>query len=144
LGPFKDYDKPFISSPKTDFPIDDHVEWYQNKKYYCIAKDHGDSLTKYGIALLLFESSNGYDWKLSDHPLVHQFSITFNDGETMEFDRLEMPKVYLENGKLKALFWQPSPREKKIHSPSYCLSNLTKYIFKQTQLIFSKGIKNKK
>lgn len=113
MGPFIDYDKPFISSPKTDFPIDDHVEWYQDHKYYCIAKDHGDSLTKYGVALLLFESTNGFDWKLSANPLVHEFAITFKDGDKMEFDRLEMPKVYLENGKVKALFLAAKPKGKE-------------------------------
>jgi hypothetical protein len=104
LGPFKDYNKPFITSPKTDFPIDDHVEWFQDGKYYCIAKDHGDKITEHGIALLLFESQNGLDWKLSDNSLVHKFNITFSDGEYYDFERFEMPKVYLDKGKVIALF----------------------------------------
>lgn len=112
LGPFVDYDKPFITSTKSDFPIDDHVEWYQNGKYYCIAKDHAvcsggsteNSLTEYGQALILFESENGLDWKLAKNALVHQFHLDFSDGTQMDFDRLEMPKVYLENGEIKALF----------------------------------------
>lgn len=113
LGPFKDYDKPFITSPKSDFPIDDHVEWFQNGKYYCIAKDHGDRITEHGIALLLFESPNGLDWTLSPNSLVHKFSITFKDGEHMEFDRFEMPKVYMENGKIVALFLAAKPKGKE-------------------------------
>lgn len=112
LGPFIDYDKPFITSTKSDFPIDDHVEWYQNGKYYCIAKDHSiaaggnkkTSLTKYGQALILFESDNGLDWHLAKHSLVHKFHLDFTDGTSMDFDRLEMPKVYMENGKVKAIF----------------------------------------
>ncbi len=113
LGPFKDYDKPFITSPKTDFPIDDHVEWYQDGKYYCIAKDHGDKITEHGIALLLFESDNGLDWSLSANSLVHKFNITFANGESMVFDRFEMPKVYLENGKVVALFLAAKYRGKE-------------------------------
>jgi predicted GH43/DUF377 family glycosyl hydrolase len=112
-GPFRDYDKPFVTSPKTDFPIDDHVEWFQDGKYYCIAKDHGDMLTDHGIALLLFESANGLDWSLSAHPLVHEFRITFSDGQQMDFDRLEMPKVYLENGCVTALFLAAKPKGKE-------------------------------
>jgi hypothetical protein len=112
LGPFIDYDKPFITSTKSDFPIDDHVEWYQNGKYYCIAKDHSiaaggnkkTSLTKYGQALILFESDNGLDWHLAKHSLVHKFHLDFTDGTSMDFDRLEMPKIYMENGKVKAIF----------------------------------------
>lgn len=110
LGPFKDHNTPFITSPKSDFPIDDHVEWYQDGKYYCIAKDHGDMITEHGIALLLFESQNGLDWKLSENSLVHKFNITFKDGENLEFDRLEMPKVFLENGKVVALFLAAKPK----------------------------------
>ncbi len=113
LGPFKDYEKPFITSPKSDFPIDDHVEWYQDGKYYCIAKDHGDMITTHGIALLLFESANGLDWSLSANSLVHKFSITFKDGKHMDFDRFEMPKVYLENGKVVALFLAAKPKGKE-------------------------------
>jgi len=113
LGPFKDYEKPFITSPKSDFPIDDHVEWFQDGKYYCIAKDHGDMITEHGIALLLFESPNGLDWTLSSNSLVHKFSITFKDGEHMDFDRFEMPKVYLENGKVIALFLAAKPKGKE-------------------------------
>jgi hypothetical protein len=113
LGPFTDHDRPFITSPKSDFPIDDHVEWYQDGKYYCIAKDHGDMITEHGIALLLFESSDGLDWTLSSNSLVHKFEITFNDGEYMDFDRFEMPKVYLENGKVIALFLAAKPKGKE-------------------------------
>ena len=113
LGPFKDYDKPFITSPKSDFPIDDHVEWFQDGKYYCIAKDHGDMITEHGISLLLFESPNGLDWNLSPNSLVHKFSITFKDGEHMDFDRFEMPKVYIEKGKVVALFLAAKPKGKE-------------------------------
>jgi len=113
VGPFRDYDKPFITSPKSDFPIDDHVEWFQDEKYYCIAKDHGDMIAEHGIAILLFESGNGLDWKLSSNSLVHKFSITFKNGEHMDFDRFEMPKVYMENGKVIALFLAAKPKGKE-------------------------------
>lgn len=128
LGPWRRIDKPFIESPKTDFPIDDHVEWRQNGKYFCIAKDHGakpsfssdsvkvfdpDALTEHGRALILFESADGFDWKLSKNSLVHKFEITFADGSHYEFDRLEMPKVYLEDGKVKAIFLAAKPRGKE-------------------------------
>lgn len=108
LGPFVDYEKPFVVSSKSDFPIDDHVEWYQDGKYYCIAKDHAgskeNSLTEFGTALILFESENGLDWKLAKNVLVHKFHIDFSDGTQMDFERLEMPKVYQEGGEVKALF----------------------------------------
>lgn len=107
LGPFIDYEKPFVVSSASDFPIDDHVEWYQDEKYYCIAKDHanaGEYLTEYGKALILFESDNGLDWRLSEHPLVTTFHLDFSDESSMDFERLEMPKLYIEDNNLKALF----------------------------------------
>lgn len=113
LGPFVDYDKPFVVSSKSDFPIDDHVEWYQDGKYYCIAKDHAgrkeNSLTKFGQALILFESEDGLNWQLAKNALVHEFHIDFSDGTQMDFERLEMPKVYMEDGKIKALFLAAKP-----------------------------------
>jgi hypothetical protein len=54
------------------------------------------------------------DWTLSPNSLVHKFSITFNDGEQMEFDRFEMPKVYLENGKVIALILAAKPKGKDV------------------------------
>lgn len=113
LGPFVDYEKPFVMSSKSDFPIDDHVEWYQDGKYYCIAKDHAGSvdksLTKHGKALILFESADGLNWHLAKNVLVHDFHIDFSDGASMDFSRLEMPKVYMENGEIKAIFLAAKP-----------------------------------
>lgn len=113
LGPFVDYEKPFVMSSKSDFPIDDHVEWYQDGMYYCIAKDHAGSvdksLTKHGKALILFESVDGLNWHLAKNVLVHDFHIDFSDGESMDFSRLEMPKVYMENGEVKAIFLVAKP-----------------------------------
>ena len=79
------------------------MKWIQDGKYCCIAKDYGDMITEDGIALLLFESESGVVWKFSLISLVHKFSMTFNDGENIYIDRLEMPKVCLENGKVAAL-----------------------------------------
>jgi len=126
LGQWTRFDKPFIETPKSAFPIDDHVEWFEGGKYYCIAKDHAayddrlvdgryvpdarNSLTPDGRALLLFESADGLNWKLAPQPLVTRFQIKFANGEEMFFERFEMPKVYIEDGKIKALFLAAKPR----------------------------------
>ena len=39
--------------------------------------------------------------------------ITFNDGEHMDFDRFEMPRVYMENRKVVALFLAAKPKGKE-------------------------------
>lgn len=62
------------------------------------------------MALLLFESDDGFDWKLSkEHPLVHEFKIHWEDGEVQHCRRLEMPKLYFEDGNPKALFLAALP-----------------------------------
>jgi hypothetical protein len=44
------------------------------------------------------------DWKKAKNDLVTTFQITWDDQTTQDFVRLEMPKLYLENGKPKVLF----------------------------------------
>ncbi len=125
LGPWTRLDKPFIRNPKSNFPIDDHVEWYQDGKYYCIAKDNSarlfyekdenkdpgpNAITEHGQSMILFESADGFDWKLSKNSLVQKFEINFSNGEHYEFLRFEMPKIYMEDGKAKALFLAALPK----------------------------------
>ena len=108
-GPFIDQSARFIHAPRTGFPIDDQVEWFQEGRYWCITKDHGEGFTEHVPALVLFESQDGLDWHLASNPLVMPFQITWQDGETQNFDRLEMPKVYIEDGRARVLFLAAKP-----------------------------------
>ncbi len=72
-------------------------------------KDHGEGFTEHVPALVLFESQDGLDWHLASNPLVMPFQITWQDGETQNFDRLEMPKVYIEDGRARVLFLAAKP-----------------------------------
>ncbi len=109
LGPFTRYEKQKIDKQKIfhqhfDFHIDDHVEWYQNDRWYSIVKDHdAPYLLGRGRCLMLMESPDGLNWSISTHSLVKDFSIDWDDGAHQELARLEMPKVYLENGRPVAL-----------------------------------------
>jgi len=109
LGPFIDQSVRFIQAPRTGFPIDDQVEWYQDGRFWCITKDHGEGFTEHVPALVLFESQDGLDWQLAANPLVMPFEITWQDGEIQKFDRLEMPKVYVEDGRARVLFLAAKP-----------------------------------
>ena len=112
LGPFRRIGPPMVNkqellrtSTHFDFHIDDHVEWFQGDRYYAIVKDHdAPFLTDHGRALLLMESPDGLVWKFARHILVKDFFITWDDGTAQQFERLEMPKLYLENGRPKVLF----------------------------------------
>lgn len=88
-----------------NFHIDDHFEWYQDGRYYAIVKDHdAPYLTEHGRCLYLLESEDGLKWRTARHALVKDFSITWEDGRTEQYERLEMPKLYLEGGRPRVLF----------------------------------------
>ncbi len=108
LGPFIPHPQPMVDKNKLlpgagchfDFHIDDHFEWVQNGRYFAIVKDHdAPYLTEHGKSLILFESPDGRNWQLSENALVKTFSVTWEDGETIEYDRLEMPKILFEQGR---------------------------------------------
>lgn len=113
-GPFKDTGKPFITHPTASFAIDDHVEWHDKNKYYCIAKDSRGVMSPYGegATLLFVSDKNGLDWKPAKKFLfLAPGTIKWNDGSETKCDRTaDMPKLYIENGKSKALIIATLPK----------------------------------
>lgn len=111
LGPFRKIDKPLVNKNEIfadkyfEFHIDDHEEWFQDDRYYAIVKDHDPPyLTEHGGILYLIESPDGFNWKISNHSFVKDRTILWDNGRLQHFTRLEMPKIYLENGKPRILF----------------------------------------
>ncbi|WPR71120.1 glycoside hydrolase family protein [Flavobacterium sp. NG2] len=117
-GPFVDTRKPFIIHPTANFAIDDHVEWAQNGKYYCIAKDSDGSWSDNprGSTLLFEADSFGFNWKLSKNFLLLKAGeIKWTDGTITKTERTaDMPKLYMENGKPKALIIAILPKDSEI------------------------------
>ncbi len=119
LGPFRRHPKQMVDKRellKTDAPfnfhIDDHFEWFQGDRYYAIVKDHdAPFMTPHGRSLVLFESPDGLDWRPSPHALVKDFSIAWDDGSRQDFQRLEMPKLLLENGRPRLLSLAAQPEK---------------------------------
>ena len=111
LGPFKKHDQPIIDkrdcfpNEHFNFHIDDHVEWFQKDRYYAIVKDHdAPYLTTHGQILHLMESQDGLKWIRSNHSFVKDKIIRWSDGTANNYRRLEMPKIFLEDGKPRVLF----------------------------------------
>jgi hypothetical protein len=112
LGPYRRHSQILIDKRKLlgtsqhfNFHIDDHVEWFQDDRYYAIVKDHdAPFISEHGRALLLMESPDGLEWRLSRHVLVQDFDVTWDHGGTERFERLEMPKLYREGGRNRMLF----------------------------------------
>ncbi|GAB3649887.1 hypothetical protein GCM10028791_16260 [Echinicola sediminis] len=98
-GPFKKHDKPVFQAEGHDFPAEDPFIWYQDGKYRAIVKDMHGAFTDAGRALVLFDSSDGFEWKLADDPLVSTLKIDWADGTTQEVEHLERPQLYIEDGK---------------------------------------------
>ena len=111
-GPFHKHAEPMVNKntwmpevkKRFDFHIDDHFEWWQDDRYYAIVKDHdAPFLTSHGRSLLLFDSPDGYAWRPAKHPLVQDFAIRWEDGSQQDFERLEMPKLLIENNQPRIL-----------------------------------------
>lgn len=102
-GPFVKYDRPVFQAEGFDFPAEDPFIWYQDGKYRAIVKDMHGAFTGAGRALILFESDDGFDWKLAKNPLVSTLKIEWANGRTQKVEHLERPQLYLENGRPVAL-----------------------------------------
>lgn len=102
-GPFRKSDKLVFEAKGEDFPAEDPFIWYQEGRYRAIVKDMHGAFTDQGRALVLFESKDGFDWKLAPEPLLSTLQINWADGKTQSVDHLERPQLYLENGKPIAL-----------------------------------------
>lgn len=114
LGPFVDTGIPFIETETANFALDDHVEWFQDGRYYCIGKDHDGSLTPYdkGTMVLYTSDAQGMHWSLAKQPLVLKAGkLLWNDGSETHCERTaDMPKLYFENGVLTALIIAVLPK----------------------------------
>lgn len=110
LGPFRVIDEPMISNTKTDFPIDDHCQWFQEGKYWTLAKDHGEGFAGITPCLLLFESVDGLRWKPCKPYFYIPFQLNWTDGTRTRFERLEMPKFLFRNGYPEVLYLAAKPQ----------------------------------
>ncbi len=102
-GPFKKYGFPVFTAEGHEFPAEDPSIWYQDGKYRAIVKDMHGAFTDAGQALVMFESEDGFDWKLAPKPLVSKLQITKENDEILQLKHLERPQLYIENGKPIAL-----------------------------------------
>lgn len=103
-GPFEKQLEPVFTAEDVDFPAEDPYVWRQGNGYLAIVKDMGGAFTNYGKSLLLFSSSDGFDWELTDKPLVTEFKVDWEDGTTDSFERLERPQIYFRDGRPEVLF----------------------------------------
>ncbi len=115
---------PFVRkgpSPLFNHDIEDPFMWQEHGTYYMLAKDmRGDVVDKYdGI---LFESDNGYDFRLSSNKLAWNHRIDYCDDRSERPLFVERPQLLIENGRPTCLYTAISNNR----SHSYNLARLLK------------------
>ncbi len=120
LGPFVKSDKPILNNPENPWSVEDPFIWYEKDRFYCIAKDFQGYFTKAGAhSVALFESDDGFDWRVSEMPLAFKTELHWEDGITEPLQNMERPQMYLDKeGKPRVLCCactRPDDRE-RIHA----------------------------
>jgi len=104
VGPFKKSPAPIMVNPENEWSVEDAFIWYEKDRFYSLAKDFQGYFTKAGKKqVALFESFDGFDWKLSENPIGYLRGVTTVDGEKIELANMERPQIYIEDGKPFAL-----------------------------------------
>jgi hypothetical protein len=86
------------------FAAEDPFIWRGADRYWAVVKDNEGNFTHRGYSLALWESADGFDWKLAQHPLVATPEVRWADGRKQKLNALERPQVLFENGQPIALF----------------------------------------
>ena len=110
-GPFEKHGKPIMVNPEHDWSVEDAFIWYENGKFYSLAKDFQGYFTKAGKGhVALFCSDDGLDWKPDENYLAFKRELEF-ENEVVKLHRMERPQIYLEDGKPKVLLCACMPDE---------------------------------
>ena len=104
-GPFEKHPKPVFLVEGVNFAAEDPFIWLGKDRYWAVVKDNDGRFTGRGYSLALFESHDGYDWKLAKHRFVSTPEIPLTDGTRQKLTVLERPQVWLDkNGEPAVLF----------------------------------------
>jgi len=101
-GPFTKQLKPIFLAAGVDFPAEDPFIWYDfaRGRYEAVVKDNAGYFTKAGKSLALWESGDGFDWKLAASPLVSTTEVTWVGGRKQKLNSLERPQLlFSDDGK---------------------------------------------
>jgi hypothetical protein len=116
VGPFKKRLTPIFVKEGIMFPAEDPFIWHQGDRYWAVVKDMAGYFTGKGQSTALFESADGFDWKLSSHPLVATTEITWADGRKQKLHNLERPQLFFENGQPTVLLCAVAENARMNHS----------------------------
>lgn len=102
-GPYRKLPDPVFAFEGEDFPAEDPYIWYQDGRYRAIVKRIRHEGENRLFSLVHYDSEDGIHWNKAKNFEISERKITWEDGQTQQFDHLERPQVYFENGEPVAL-----------------------------------------
>jgi len=110
-GPFVKHPDPVFMHEGERFPAEDPYVWYQAGKYRAIVKRMNLGKGKGRFSLVHYDSEDGIHWQPARFYEISERVVEWEDGEVQQFDHLERPQVYLENGEPVALLCAADVRD---------------------------------
>lgn len=111
LGPFTKHPGEVFGAKGVMFAAEDPFIWRGADRYWAVVKDNDGNFTKRGYSLALWESMDGFDWKLAKHALVSTPEVKWADGRAQKMDALERPQLLFENSEPIALLCAAAERK---------------------------------
>ena len=105
-GPFTKQLRPTFTAQGAAFPAEDPFIWFDQsaRRYRAIVKDQNGHFTpQRGRSLILWESQDGFDWKLATNPMVTTTEIRWADGSKQAVHYLERPQLFFEDNRAAVL-----------------------------------------
>ncbi|MBU3024250.1 glycoside hydrolase family protein [Zobellia galactanivorans] len=102
-GPFKKYPNPVFTFEGERFPAEDPYIWYQDGKFRAIVKRIKNDGKTREFSLVHYDSEDGIQWEKAKYFEISKRIVEWENGRTQQFEHLERPQVYMENGEPIAL-----------------------------------------
>ncbi|MDO6518764.1 glycoside hydrolase family protein [Zobellia uliginosa] len=102
-GPFKKYPDPVFTFEGERFPAEDPYIWYQDGKFRAIVKRIKNDGKTREFSLVHYDSEDGIQWEKAKYFEISKRIVEWENGRTQQFEHLERPQVYMENGEPIAL-----------------------------------------
>lgn len=111
LGPFTNYPGEVFGAKGVMFAAEDPFIWRGADRYWAVVKDNEGNFTKRGYSLALWESADGFDWKLAKHAFVSTAQVNWSADGVQKMDALERPQLVFEKGEPIALLCAAAERK---------------------------------
>ena len=102
-GPFKKYPDPVFTFEGERFPAEDPYIWYQDGKFRAIVKRIKHEGKTREFSLVHYDSEDGIHWNAAKNFEISKRIVEWENGRKQQFEHLERPQVYMENGEPIAL-----------------------------------------